>query len=564
MRDGDFTDDTNIRVTPMRQRADGDGVLLVVVTQSGVAHYPLPPTGEVTVGRSDGCSVCVDDQDVSRQHAMIRLGPELELTDLSSRNGTFLHGRLVSPSAPSLIAIGDVVEIGSTLLVLKTAPEGSARRRCTQGFFDERLEGTCRRAGQSGDSFAVMALRFDGDALDEIDREVDRLLRPTDLICRVGSREYEVLMPGVKPGAADAILKRVQESGSAFAAAVTARIACGPRDGRTPAALRAAMGEHPKEAPPGGVKPASVPAPLRALVERVAGGTINVVILGETGVGKDVLTETIHRLSPRAHKPLLRLNCASFSETLLESELFGYERGAFTGAERNKSGLLETAEGGTVFFDEVGELPLSIQAKLLHVIEQRKVMRVGGLRERPIDVRIIAATNRDLEADVAAGKFRQDLLFRLNGILLKIPPLRERAGEIEGLANEFLEQARRRIPEASARAISPEVLELLKRYRWPGNIRELRNMMERAVLLCGGPIILPEHLPLDKLLAATPAPEVQLSKDPSSPEEERQQILAALERCAGNQTRAAKMLGISRRTLVSRLGEYALPRPRKA
>src|SRR6185503_6105666 len=176
---------------------------------------------------------------------------------------------------------------------------------------------------------------------------------------------------------------------------------------------------------------------LHRLVERIARGTINVLILGETGAGKEVLAERVQRLSPRARWPFLRLNCAALSETLLESELFGHERGAFTGAVTAKPGLLETAEGGTVFLDEAGELPMSIQVKLLRVIEERQVLRVGGLKPRPIDVRFIAATNRDLEVEVARGAFRQDLFFRLNGVTLVVPPLRDRVSEIEALARLF-------------------------------------------------------------------------------------------------------------------------------
>ncbi|KYF75892.1 Fis family transcriptional regulator, partial [Sorangium cellulosum] len=217
------------------------------------------------------------------------------------------------------------------------------------------------------------------------------------------------------------------------------------------------------------------------LAERVARGPINILLLGETGVGKEVLAESIHRASPRAQRPLLRLSCVALSESLLESELFGHERGAFTGAVRAKPGLLETAEGGTVFLDEIGELPLSIQAKLLRVIEERKVMRVGGLTPTKIDVRFISATHRNLEAEVSRGAFRQDLYFRLNGVTLTIPPLRERPGEVAALAQLFAERTAKELfpSEASAGTvpISPAALVGLQRHSWPGNIRELRNVI---------------------------------------------------------------------------------------
>jgi two-component system, NtrC family, response regulator AtoC len=315
---------------------------------------------------------------------------------------------------------------------------------------------------------------------------------------------------------------------------------------------------------------------LHGLLDRVARSTLHVLILGETGVGKEVLAGELHRRSPRADRPFLRLNCAAISESLLESELFGYEKGAFTGAVTAKPGLLETASGGTVLIDEVGELSLPLQVKLLRVLEERQVLPVGGLRPRPIDARFLFATNRDLETEVAEGRFRQDLYFRLNGISLAIPPLRERLTELEPLASLFAAEAATREGRTRAPAFSEEALRLLRGHSWPGNIRELKNAVERALLLCQGETLLPEHFPEAKLRLGPPRPQpdaegeaVEVPK-PSLRSEvaaaERRAIEDALESCAGNQTRAAKVLGISRRTLISRLQAYGLsrPRPRKA
>jgi two-component system, NtrC family, response regulator AtoC len=323
------------------------------------------------------------------------------------------------------------------------------------------------------------------------------------------------------------------------------------------------------------------------LATRMAQGTISVLILGETGVGKEVLAETIHRLSPRSGRPFVRLNCAAFADTLVESELFGHERGAFTGAAQAKPGLLETAEGGTVFLDEVGELPLPLQVKLLRVLETREVSRVGGLKPRKIDVRFIAATNRDLEADVLAGVFRQDLYFRLNGATIVIPALRDRLTELDALAEAFVLQICQQLGRVPP-AITPEAGTTLGRYSWPGNIRELKNVMERAVLLCTGDEISPQHLPIEKMgemlprnrlstrfPAATkaggptdpgsdPGSDSRLVAEPASKADtQRTEILDALGKCAGNQSRAAKLLGISRRTFVSRLDALGIARPRK-
>lgn len=324
---------------------------------------------------------------------------------------------------------------------------------------------------------------------------------------------------------------------------------------------------------------------MRALYEqamRAARAPISVLLLGETGVGKEVLARAIHAQSPRARGPFMGINCAALAESLLESELFGSEKGAFTGAVAARPGLFEAASGGTVFLDEVGDLPLAMQGKLLRVLEERVVTRLGSTRARPIDVRFVAATNRDVEGESQTGRFRSDLYFRLAGISLAIPPLRERPAEVDLLVETFVAAACRGLDRALL-AVSPEALALLRRYRWPGNVRELRNVIERAAVLCAGDTILSEHLSPSVLAAAAPtaipAASVHLPLEPEtrpSPDDggrdlqdeikslERARITTALERCGGNQSKAAEALGISRRTLVSRLSEFGLPRPRKS
>jgi two-component system, NtrC family, response regulator AtoC len=303
---------------------------------------------------------------------------------------------------------------------------------------------------------------------------------------------------------------------------------------------------------------------LYGRARKVAQSNVSCLLLGETGVGKEVLARVIHEASPRAKKPLLTLNCAALPESLLESELFGYEKGSFSGATQAREGLFEAANGGTVFLDEIGEMPLGAQARLLRVLEQREVLRIGARIATPIDVRFLSATNRHLEAEVAKGTFRQDLLFRLNAVTLEIPPLRNRVEEIPRLAEVFLgtiyQKSGRPCPSISAAAMAT-----LVGYGFPGNVRELRNALEHAATECEGSVILPEHLPA-RLLGASK----QESTSPGVREVnaalghiERRRIEEALEVCQGNQTRAAEMLGISRRTLVGRLSEYGMPRPRK-
>jgi two-component system response regulator AtoC len=303
---------------------------------------------------------------------------------------------------------------------------------------------------------------------------------------------------------------------------------------------------------------------VRRLVELVAPSDISVVLCGETGVGKELTAESIHQLSSRAKGPMVRINCAALSESLFESELFGHERGAFTGAIQAKAGILEGAGGGTLLLDEVAELTMGAQAKLLRALETREVLRVGGLRPRTVDVRFVAATNRDLKAQCERSQFRSDLYFRLNGMTILIPPLRERVGEIRELAAALIERQCARSGRPAA-VLTPDAVDHLERHRWPGNVRELRNVIERALVLCPGSPIGREHLALDPpdLPAAAEAAAAPQSLKRDLAALERQRIVGALAQCGGNQTKAARLLGISRRTLLTRMDEWGLPRPRK-
>ena len=287
--------------------------------------------------------------------------------------------------------------------------------------------------------------------------------------------------------------------------------------------------------------------------EDLAVGRLPVLIVGETGVGKEHLAEVIHRGSPRAVHPFVRINCAALTHSLFESELFGHERGAFTGGEREKPGLLEAVGRGTVFLDEVAELPLPLQAKLLRALEAGAAYRVGGLSPRPIQARFVSATNRDLTAAMASGELRADLYYRLAGSVLTVPPLRARRGEIVALAERFAAGAARELGQAGIQ-ISDAARAALLALPWPGNVRELRNAIERAVLLAREGVIGPEHLPRT---AAAP-----VADRPPEAGDRRARVAEALAACGGNQKLAAQRLGINRRTLARWLDQLAILRPR--
>ncbi len=280
----------------------------------------------------------------------------------------------------------------------------------------------------------------------------------------------------------------------------------------------------------------------------------NVLILGETGTGKGVLASAIHEASNRREAQLVDINCAGLSDTLLESELFGHEKGAFTDAKAFKRGLLEVADRGSLFLDEVGELPLAVQARLLKVIEDQIFRRVGGTSNVRVDVRIMAATNSNLESAAEQGSFRKDLFFRLNVMPLTLPPLRDRADDILPLANRFLDEFSKAFNK-DIEGYADESEPMLQQYRWPGNIRELRNVIERAVLLCHDRKIRPAHLP-DNMRAKPRSKQLQPDTDWSLTHMESEHIARVLEACDQNRSQAARLLGIHRATLIKKIKKY--------
>jgi two-component system response regulator HydG len=292
------------------------------------------------------------------------------------------------------------------------------------------------------------------------------------------------------------------------------------------------------------------------VIGQVAPTRASVLITGESGTGKELVAQAIHQASPRRHGPFIKLHCAALAETLLESELFGHEKGSFTGASGRREGRFKQADGGTLFLDEIGEIPLSTQVKLLRFLQERTFERVGSNETLKVDVRVIAATNRRLEEEVREGRFREDLYYRLNVVSIEMPPLRVRPNDILLLAEHFLKKYAVENGK-KIKGFSPEALERLSEHGWPGNVRELENVIERSVVMCDGELITPESLPVS---LTTPQKAVVRIPGSTFAEIERHAILSTLEAVGGSTTRAARMLDISVRTIQYRLHEYGLAR----
>jgi two-component system response regulator AtoC len=338
--------------------------------------------------------------------------------------------------------------------------------------------------------------------------------------------------------------------------------------GQAERARREFQGPLAGGAPCGLVGQTAVMDGVRRLIERIAPAPSTVLITGETGTGKELVAEALHHMSPRRGAPFVKINCGALPETLVESELFGHERGAFTGAAQARPGRFELAHGGTLFLDEVGELPPAVQVNLLRVLQDGMVDRIGSTEARRVDVRLLAATHRDLQEDVERGRFRQDLSFRIRVVEIKVPPLRERLDDLPLLVEFFLDKLSRRLGLARP-SVGPGTIEALRARAWPGNVRELENAVERALLLARGPSLGPEDFAIDAAgetagahasarSSAAPSAGIKGAAREAAATAERRLIRAALEATAGNVTRAAERLGLSRRGLQLKLKELGL------
>jgi DNA-binding NtrC family response regulator len=576
--------------------SEAGAAYLLVLEGDSSSRFPLPDEGVVLVGRDERADLRLRDDSVSRRHARILLTEEgARVVDLGSHNGTLLNGRPVDGAQPLLS--GDVLSFGAVVAVVRARTRAAPARRALEA---ERLMGQLReevaRALRYGRPLTLLVLALPepgGRGREAVEAVLTTDAGPAEAAGWLDGAHLLWMLPEVsgEPGE-EGLGERVE---ALLAACPQARLGLStcPGDGCDVETLVAAARTAAQTAAPGAWASAAegttrltlgertvlvadpAMAQLYALLRRLAASELPVLVCGETGVGKENAAFAVHHWSPRAAGPFIAVNCAALPEGLVESELFGHERGAFTGATTARAGLLESAQGGTVFLDEVGELPAAAQAKLLRALEVRRITRVGEVRERPIDLRVVAATHRDLEAEVAAGRFREDLYFRLGAATVLLPPLRERPREVPLLARDFLSRAcqalgRRELELASG------TLHALSRHGWPGNVRELRNLMDYVAAAVTGDVVEPHHLPARMLGrkaagSAAPAPEEAPASPPTGPaprprvplaqeirELERRRMQEALEEAEGVQTRAAALIGMPIRTFSFKLKQLGL------
>jgi len=559
---------------------------LLVFNESAPWIYPLPASGEVIIGRSETAGVRINDALVSRHHARLALeGDVVTISDLGSQKGTYVND--VRVEGPRALQPNDVITVHKTTLVLHSTAPSTAAAVLDMAGLRQRLEDEVTRVVHLDRQFSVLCVvgAVAGAQL-AIERAVIQQLRRLDAVAWSSDGALYVVLPDAGVNEALAIATRIRTKVERSALRI-GHVTC-PTDGNDVDNLLSAAYTAALNASPGevvglerayqtltvGTQRVIVADPtvvrLYALIARLAPVGIPVLITGETGCGKELVATAIHTLSHRASKQLVSLNCAALHEHLVESELFGHERGAFSGAISTKPGLIESASGSTLFLDEIGELAPAIQAKLLRVIETHRVTRVGDVHERAVDVRIVAATNRDLEADVVAGRFRRDLFFRLSAATLYLPPLRQRTIELPFLATAFLEDACRENGRSPMR-ISDDAMAALLAHPWPGNIRELKNLMQYLAAALPVDVLLAEHIYERLGVPRTIAAPASASRDPQQfrpladeiRELEITRMREALDATSGNQTRAASLLAMPIRTFFEKAKQYGLTPKKK-
>ena len=554
--------------------------------------FALPWTGEVLIGRSESCHIVVSNPAVSRVHMRINsIRGEAAVTDLKSHNGTRVNGKLITDT--QALVSGDVVSVCNVEITYREAGKTDTDRPILDlKRFKERAEEELERLLLYGRPMAILVAEFETSGVDRLHlaRALGGQLRLIDLVGWDGERQLILLLNETDSKRAPFALDRIRAALSKLAPVARVGFATSPADGfKLEALVARASADRPSERAPdsgpiriGNQELVASDLTMRrlfALIDRLAKADLAVLITGETGSGKEVAAQALHEWSPRSDNRFVTLNCAAFQENLLESELFGHERGAFSGAAQAKPGLLEIASGGTVLLDEVGELSATAQAKLLRVLETKKLTRIGGVQEREVDIRIVAATNRDLGNEVKLGNFRQDLYFRLSAAVIELPPLRERRKEIPQLAQMFLNRACDAVGRARM-SIDPTALERLIWCSWPGNVRQLRNTMEYVAATVAGDVVERDHLlgradsgyeepayndETTEYAAASGKTKLLLrqKQEPAQPPGQSlhdeiaaltaRRISEALAATGGNQTHAARLIGMPLRTFITKL-----------
>ena len=556
-------------------------LVLVILDPNCPRTVLLPRDGVRTIGRGTLADIPVDDNEASRVHVRLKFAPgstssaepTITLTDNKSRNGTSVGGRRIATGASVALALGETFQVGRTIMTVQREENVPRPHRLfSHAYLVARLDEECARATERGDHRETLLARYslrDAGAEDAFIAASQAVLRPFDVLARRGPQEFEALVCETSHEEGQDLARRLVQVVVAAGIEVRSAVAIFPCDGRSTFALLDAAEARLREQVGTQSKAASVAEPamddLLARLLRAARNTSTVLFLGETGTGKSYLAERLHALSPRAQGPFVVCDCGAISRALIESELFGHARGAFTGAIAARTGLIEAADGGTLFLDEIGELPPEQQIKLLTVLDGKMVRRVGETKGRAVDFRLVASTNQDLRKMVREGRFRPELFYRLNVIRLCIPPLRERPAVIEELARRFLADAN--AAAARSLALAPETLPYLLAYPWPGNIRELRHAIERAAATAPGDLLLPADFELEEAFTieagALASPDRALAKPAGggwqAADLTREQLLNALMENGGNRTRTGKALGRSREWLRQRCIELGIP-----
>jgi two-component system response regulator AtoC len=567
---GEPRDAAETATLDQRTRAsDQGGAYLLVVEQHSSRMVPLPHPGVVNIGRTSEAELFLDHSSVSRRHARLIIDRGVvRISDLDSHNGTRVNGQRLEGGR--VLVTGDVVAIGEVILVLhaellhELAPSVLDERTWRQ-----RLHEEVERAVSFQRPLAVLAIANAPSGFPTGLRTIDVLGTCDDnLLALLPEATAEVAgqlaaalvhaHAGIQIGIASCPSDATDADSLVVAARAAVRVAAPGGSARIADAVerRVFGGREVLVCHPAMVR-------VYDLLLRLAASNLPVLILGETGVGKENAALAVHHHSARSGKPFLAVNCASFTDSIAETELFGHDKGAFTGADTARAGLLETASTGTLFLDEIGELSLPVQAKLLRALEGQRITRVGDHRERQIDVRIVAATNRVLEREVEAGRFRQDLYYRLGGARVHLLPLRERRCEIPILFRELVAIAARRDKRPPPVA-SPAVIQRLLEYRWPGNVRELKHVAEVVVATIEDDRIELTDLPPELAREADVPPSPKRPPGPTRrladelEDLERTRMVEALATTGGVKTRAAALLGMPIRTFNLRVRQYGL------